>query len=164
MINLILSLLFVFGNVSGDSIIKELPNAKLANFAGEAIDLHSVSKAKGIKIISLWATWCGPCKTELNAVSKVHKSWKEKYGAEVIAISVDNKRGLSRAKKYAAQQGWDFTLLHDTNGELLNALSLEAIPFSMVVDGNGKIISTTEGYYKGYEKDIEKKLKKLSTK
>jgi len=156
----ILSLVFSVISVTayeGDPI----PSVHLTGFDGKEINLKEYTTNGKIQLVSLWATWCGPCKKELNALELVYPTWKEKYDLEIIAITVDTPRMLKKAKAITEKEAWPYTFFHDSNGELFDALSLRGIPYSMLIDQNGNIVSTTEGYQDGYEQEMEAKIKKL---
>jgi len=138
-----------------------MPNVNLNDFEGKSVNIREYTTKNHFKLVSLWATWCGPCRVELNALKKVRQEWADQYGLEIIAITLDNNRNVERAKTMAKSKNWDYTFFHDNSGELGAQLGIRGIPFSMLIDQNGNIISTTEGYYQGYEKKIESKLKEL---
>ncbi len=55
-------------------------------------------------------TWCSPCKKELDNIYEGYLSdWKEKYGIEFIAVSMDDARTKPRIKSVADAKGWEFT-------------------------------------------------------
>ena len=140
---------------------KTLPAVEVQNLHGQNINIEEYSQNGTPKIISLWATWCGPCRTELKALHKVYPRWRDKYNVEIVAITVDRGRMLERAKKMFDTNGWEYTFLHDYQEKLMNSLEIEGIPYSILVDGNGNIKSTQSGYFPGYEKELERKLKAL---
>lgn len=139
-----------------------LPSASVKDMDGVDIDLSQyVQKNQKPKIISLWATWCGPCRMELNALKQVYPKWKQLYNVEIIAVTVDYPSMLKRAKKMFVDNNWDFTFFHDVNQDLMGKLGIQGIPFSMLLDSKGKVQSVQMGYFPGYEKDLEKKIKAL---
>ena len=138
-----------------------LPNPMVNDVNGKAVSIAEYVKDGSPKIISLWATWCGPCRMELNALQKVYPKWKENYDIEIIAITVDVGPMLARAKGMFEKNSWDYTFMHDNNQELMGALGIKGIPYSILIDGKGNIKSIQTGYYPGYEKELEAKIKAL---
>lgn len=139
-----------------------VPPIEVNTFEGEVIDINDYTDNGKIQLISLWATWCGPCKLELNALEKVYPKWKEKYDLEIIAITVDNKRMVKRASAMAEKEAWPYTFFSDPDGALTENLGVKGIPYSMLIDQAGNIVSTSEGYYDGYEAEMEKKILALA--
>ena len=138
-----------------------LPNVEVTNIVGESIDISEYVKDGSPKIVSLWATWCGPCRMELNALKTVAEKWEEEYGVEIITISVDIPLMVGRARKMFEVNDWDFTFFHDQDQVLMDKLKIDGIPYSMLINGSGEIKSVQTGYYPNYEKQLEKKIKKL---
>lgn len=154
-------LLFSLLTVSFLSAQESFPEATVMNEKGERVQLHEYVKSGSPKIISLWATWCGPCRMELNGLKNVADDWKEKYDLEIVTVSVDVPAMVNRARKMAEVNGWDYTFMHDADQKLLSDLNLNSIPHSWLVDGDGKILSVMVGYSSNYEKQLERKLKSL---
>ncbi len=140
---------------------KQLPAATVVDKDGKEINLKSYVTDGNPKIVSLWATWCGPCRMELNALKKAYPRWQEKYGLEIVTVSVDIPNMVNRAKKMFEQNGWEYTFLHDNKQELMAKMGLRGIPYSMLIDGEGNVKSVQMGFSAGYEDQIEEKLKSM---
>ncbi len=155
------SLLLCVLTASFSIFFDTLPNVEVNRFNGEAVNIKDYTSNGKIQLVSLWATWCGPCKVELNALEKVYPDWKEKYDVEIIAVTLDNSRMVKRAETLAEKEGWPYTFFSDAEGVLAGKLGVRGIPYSMLIDQDGNVVSTTEGYYPGYEAEMEKKIKAL---
>jgi thiol-disulfide isomerase/thioredoxin len=151
---------FVFSGLY--SQINEIPRAQLNTIDEKKVEIQAYSKEGKPKLISLWATWCGPCRMELRALDAVYPAWKEKYNVEIVAASVDIPPMLDNAKEMFKKNNWKFTFLHDNDQQLMGALGIRGIPYSILVDGSGKVVSVQQGYYQGYEKELEKKIAAIS--
>ena len=153
----ILSFMIIGSSIAQDS----MPDAMVIDDQGATINLKDYVSTGTPKIVSLWATWCAPCRVELNALKKVASRWKEDYQVEIIAVSVDMPLMVKRARKMFETNGWDYTFFHDADQELMAKLGAEGIPYSMLIDGKGNIHSVQLGYFPNYEKQLEKKIKSL---
>lgn len=156
-------IVFLMFSMMAFSQIKEVPKANLNTIDESSVEIQAYSKQGNPKLISLWATWCGPCRMELRALNKVYPGWKEKYNVEIVAASVDIPPMLDNAKAMFKKNEWNFTFLHDNNQELMGALGIRGIPYSILVDGDGKVRSVQQGYFPGYEKELEKKIAAITT-
>lgn len=161
----IISLSFlVFTFVFSFSQNKKLPDISIPNIKGEQVKISDFGKNGKLTVMSFWATWCVPCKKELNNISEVYDDWKKQYNVEVVAISTDDARDAAKVKSYINGQSWDFTVLLDQNQDLKRALNFQTIPFTLLVDKNGNIVYSHSGYVEGDEIALEEKLKNLSQK
>lgn len=139
-----------------------LPNVKLKTLEGKTVDIQDFATNGKTTVISFWATWCTPCKKELDAIAKVYDRWVEDYNMELVAVTIDDQRALPRVKPMVSQKKWQFTILSDAKQDFQQAMSVQSIPHTYVVDKNGKIVYNHNGYLPGDEKKLEAKLKELS--
>jgi thiol-disulfide isomerase/thioredoxin len=62
-----------------------------------------IADLKGkVVVLNLWATWCGPCVTEMPTLAKLAAEYQGKDVA-VVALSVDNEKAKEKAKLFIAQ-------------------------------------------------------------
>jgi peroxiredoxin len=143
---------------------KALPDITLKTLEGKPVRLLEYAAQHQVTVLSFWATWCAPCKRELDAMTELHPAWTTKYDVQILAITVDDQRQLPKAKPMANAQGWPFTLLSDAAGQLKNALNFQAIPHTVVVNQKGEILYEHTGYVPGDELELEKKIARFGTK
>jgi thiol-disulfide isomerase/thioredoxin len=141
---------------------KKLPDATIEDLEGAKVNIQKFSNNDKITIITFWATWCTPCKKEMTNLSELYPYWKEDYNAEIVAVSIDDSRNSAKVKSYVNGQAWDFTFLLDSNQDLKRALNFQTIPYTIMVDSEGYIVYTHQGYVEGDEYTLEDKMKKLT--
>ncbi len=141
-----------------------LPNVVLKDVYGKAINISEISNDGKPVVINFWATWCSPCKRELNAISEIYEDWQEETGVKIYAIAVDDQRTVDKVKPYINMQGWDFEVLLDTNGDLKRAMGVNNVPFTFLLDGEGKIVAKHDSYKPGDEEELYEKIMKLTEK
>ncbi len=135
-----------------------LPKTALKTLHGTETNLVKLSEKSEFMVVSLWATWCIPCRNELTAISEVYEDWKEEMDVVVYAVSIDDSRTVKSVRPMVNGKGWDFTVLLDTNNDLKRALSANNVPLTLVIK-KGKIIYKHSGYTSGAEDDIYDVLK-----
>ena len=136
-----------------------MPDMVLKDANGKSRNMNEYSKNGKITIISFWATWCTPCKKELNNINELLEDWKLKYDLELVAVSTDNARNVMKVKPYVDGQAWEFDVILDVNQDLQRALNIVQIPHTFLLDRSGKIIYSHTGYVEGDEYMLEEKIK-----
>ncbi|MEX2590908.1 MAG: TlpA disulfide reductase family protein [Chitinophagales bacterium] len=158
--------LFIFGisvkaQVKEAFTEKELPSIELKTLTGESVNIRDyVGKGK-VTVVNFWATWCGPCKQELNSIAEIYDYWQEDYDMELVAVSIDDSRNTGKVKSMVNGSGWEYIILLDANRDLQRALNFQMPPYTVLTDQKGKIVSVHSGYKPGDEFILEDKIKAL---
>jgi cytochrome c biogenesis protein CcmG, thiol:disulfide interchange protein DsbE len=109
---------------------------------------------KGPVYVTFWALWCVPCLQELRALNGVaDRNAKEAF--TILAVNQDTPKSLAKVKAYVSSQGYVFPVILDPNAQLLQIFNGQALPFSVLLGKNGRVINTRTGYLPGDEKQIE---------
>jgi peroxiredoxin len=140
----------------------QLPNINLKDVNGVTKNLSKFSNNGNPIIISFWATWCKPCKAELNTIAEDYDDWTEETGVKLIAVSIDDARSSTRVEPYINAQGWEYLVLLDPNGDLKRAMNVNNVPHTFLVDGNGKIVWDHNNYSPGDEEELYEELVKIA--
>ena len=156
-------LVFSLSVFAQDQGQESLPNVTLKYLDGKSVDLASFGENGKITAISVWATWCGPCKKELDAITEIYEDWQEEFGdMEFLAITIDNSRQLTKVPGMVAIKGWPFTILAADQNELLNAMNFQNPPQTFLVDQDGKIVYSHNGYVPGDEYELEDHIREIA--
>jgi thiol-disulfide isomerase/thioredoxin len=98
-----------------------------------------IGKGKYV-LVDFWASWCGPCRAEMPNVKALYDKYKSKF--DIVGISLDNDKkawlnGIS-------QLGITWHQLSDLKGwqnEGAALYGIRAIPATLLIDPNGKIVA-----------------------
>lgn len=140
----------------------KLPAATVETVAGKKVNTGEFSNDGNPMIINFWATWCAPCKRELNAIADVYEDWQEETGVKLIAVSLDDARSKSRVAPYINGQDWDYEVYVDPNGDFRRALNVNNPPYTFLVNGKGEVVWQHTGYQPGDENELFEKVKELA--
>lgn len=127
------------------------PEIRLPSPDGQEIALSSL-KGK-LVLIDFWASWCGPCRKEMPNVVKAYAKFKDK-GFEIYGVSLDEDK--SRWLEAIMKDGITWPQVSDLkqwNNEAARQYNVQSIPYTVLVDKDGKIIAKN---LRGEE--LEKKL------
>jgi cytochrome c biogenesis protein CcmG, thiol:disulfide interchange protein DsbE len=141
---------------------KSLPAVEVKDLDGQTVKIEELQKDGKVRLYSFWATWCSPCKKELDAISDYYEEWQKKYNFELVAVSIDDPRTLAKVKTTVAEKEWPYRVLHDPTQDLMKAAGINAVPYTILVDGKGNVVFEHNGYVPGDELEIEKYLKELT--
>jgi len=111
---------------------KTLPAFELADLSNKTWKLQSL-KGKSV-LINLWATWCGPCNSELPHLQKLYETVKDRTDLQILTFNIDEDLGL--VEPFLKEKGYTFTVIpaYSLVEGLLDGV---AIPQNWVVDPRG---------------------------
>ena len=130
---------------------RKIPAVDIKTLEGKTANSSRFSNNGKPMIISFWATWCSPCKKELNAISDVYSDWTKETGVKLIAISIDDSKSSSKVAPYVNEKGWEYEEYLDLNSDFKRALNVNMPPHTFIVDGNGNIVWQHVGFKDGDE-------------
>ncbi|MCC7246032.1 MAG: TlpA family protein disulfide reductase [Saprospiraceae bacterium] len=157
---LVALLAMVFSTAFGQN--KTMPSANVKTLEGQTYNVQELAKSGKITVISFWAIWCGPCRKELDAFLDYHEEWKEKYGVEIVAVSIDDARTVANVRGVIEKHGWPYRVLLDSQRELMQAMNVSNPPYTMLLDKNGQVVFEHLSYKPGDELELEEKIKELA--
>jgi thiol-disulfide isomerase/thioredoxin len=112
----------------------QAPAISLADPGGNT---HTLSDYRGkVVLINFWASWCGPCVTEMPAMQRLQKALADKPFT-ILAINVRESR--AKVWKFASTLGLKFPLLLDQDGSVADAWRIDVYPTSFLVDPEGRL-------------------------
>jgi cytochrome c biogenesis protein CcmG/thiol:disulfide interchange protein DsbE len=130
------------------------PEFKLQDANGAVVKL---SDYRGkVVLLDFWATWCGGCRTEMPWFMEFERSYRDR-GFAVVGVSMDED-GWRAVKPFIAERKINYRVL--LGNERIARLygGLEALPVTLLIDRDGKIVSKhvgTEAGKEGFRREIE---------
>lgn len=120
-----------------------LPDLALPDLAGK---LHPLSDYRGHRVLlNFWASWCVPCVAEMPALNQSQAKFGE-HGAIVVGIAMDEP---AHVNAFLAAHPVNYPILLGQLAAPSTSLRLgditEVLPYSVLLDENGRILATRQG-------------------
>ncbi len=131
-------------------------------WAAEPVGLDAVDEAgikdlvknptKKLRLVNVWATWCGPCVTEFPELVTIHRMYRGR-DFEVVTISADPPDKRETALEFLKKQEASTRNLIFAKGDpyaLIDVVDPEwrgALPHTILVAPGGKVIHRSEGAF-----------------
>jgi thiol-disulfide isomerase/thioredoxin len=133
----------------------QLPDFDLVQFSsGKEMKFSELDKK--VVLVNFWATWCEACMVEMPSIVKLRKAYESK-GFEVLALNVD-ENPEAVLPKTLNRLGLDFPIYVDRDQKLADLFDVHAIPLTVILDRNRKILFIETGERDWNGSDIHAKL------
>lgn len=135
------------------------PNWSLEDPAGRRVSFAD-ELAQGPVVVSFWATWCKPCLKELPHLDEMAARYEGRV--TFLAVATDDSRSVAKVEPTVRSHGWTHVeVLLDTGAAVQRQLQVDAMPFVILYDREGREAYRHAGYVEGGEAELERAIEQV---
>ncbi|HEY2459308.1 MAG TPA: redoxin family protein [Candidatus Acidoferrum sp.] len=146
-----------FAPAGEDLTGKQAPSLSLKSLDGKEVSLASL-RGKPV-LVDFWATWCLPCVASMPQMAELQRQTKDKG---LVFLSVDEDEDAKKAASFLADRHESWPNFHDT-GDIGKAFGKSALPYTVLIDQQGKIVFSKVGYSDDSLSDLRAAIAKLGS-
>jgi len=121
-------------------------NLRLSEFRGEVV------------MLNFWASWCGECRQSIPALTDLYAKY-HRAGLVLLSINVDDD--MNRATDLVRGLKMSFPVLFDNRKEVSKLYKVDAMPLTLLIDREGVVRYSHNGYRLGDEEQFLERLRTL---
>jgi peroxiredoxin len=111
----------------------------------------SLAQFKGqVVMLNFWASWCGPCRTEMPLLENIYKKYS-KMGFTLIGVNVEPDP--KAAEDWLKQTPVSFPVIYDKDSAVSKSYDVAGMPSTVIIDRKGNIRMLHRGYKPGDENE-----------
>lgn len=121
-------------------------NLRLSEFRGDVV------------LLNFWAQWCGECRQAMPGLNELYSKY-QRAGLVMLSINVDED--VERVAALAKNLKLSFPVLIDDRKEASSLYQLKSMPMLVLIDRDGRMHYTHEGYQRGDEQQWSEQVRRL---
>jgi len=131
------------------------PDFELDDLDGNSVRL---SDLRGIPVmLNFWATWCGPCRSEMADIQRVYEEWAAE---DLVLLTVNMGGTSSQVAEFLEDRQLSLPVLLDTKQDVVGTYNIRYVPTTFFIDQDGVIQAMKVGAFPDQD-SIETELEKI---
>ena len=95
-------------------------------------------------VLNFWASWCGPCKSEMPDFEEVYQAQGDDIQFLMVNVT-GGRETLESAKAFIEESGYTFPVFFDTETEGAMTYGAYSIPMTFFINSDGNLVAYVQG-------------------
>lgn len=96
-------------------------------------------------VLNFWASWCGPCKSEMPDFNEAYNKYGEDIHFLMVNLTDGSRETVESASSFIEEQGYNFPILFDSDYSASITYSVSSIPTTYFIDAEGYLTAHAMG-------------------
>ncbi len=96
-------------------------------------------------VVNFWASWCGPCQSEMPAFEAAAKQYKDEVVFMMINLTDGTSETVESVGQFLKKSGYTFPVYYDTTGQAASVYGVYSIPMTLLIDAKGNLVNHHTG-------------------
>lgn len=130
-------------NSTNDTASTKVPDFTVYDLEGNALSLYDCL-GKPV-VLNFWATWCGPCQSEMPAFDKMYQQYSDQVTFLMVNVTDGSRDTVESVTSFYKDSGYTFPIYFDTTLEAAMTYGAYSIPLTFFIDAEGNLLYNQMG-------------------